>query len=88
MADSVVVSSDNHAKDGKLWNEELNSLLSSSSSFSVATYLNLALRSNYGSSSSSLPGGNQPEEIQRRMAELALQLQIQTQSCHEGVFPS
>ena len=83
MADSVVVSSDNQAKDGKLWNEELNSLLSSPSSFSVATYLNLALRSNYGSS-----GGNQPEEIQRRMAELALQLQIQTQSCHEGVFPS
>jgi len=68
---------------------ELNSLLSSPN-FSVASYLNLAL-------TSSLPTKIVPEslsvstnatvadELQRRMTELALQLQIQTQSCHEDI---
>jgi len=53
--------------------ERLSSLLSSSS-FSVASYINAALE-----------GQDNPEDLQRRMAELALQLQIQTQSCHEDI---
>lgn len=53
--------------------DRLSSMLSSPN-FSVASYLNLALTS----------GGN-PEALQRRMAELALQLQLQTQSCHEDI---
>jgi hypothetical protein len=73
--------------------EQLNSLLSSSS-FSVASYLNLALSwtgddgmppPSSSSLSSSTLLGQQPDELQRRMAELALQLQIQTQSCHEDI---
>jgi hypothetical protein len=77
--------------------EQLNSLLSSSS-FSVASYLNLALSVTgdegvpSSSSSTARPGsvtsgllGSQPDELQRRMAELALQLQIQTQTCHEDI---
>lgn len=53
--------------------ERLSSLLSSPS-FSVASYLNEALDEH-----------ESPEELQRRMAELALQLQIQTQACHEDI---
>ena len=60
--------------------DELNDLLSSST-FSVPSYLNLALSSSYGGGSPS----SDPEMLQRRMAELALQLQIQTQSCHEDI---
>ena len=60
--------------------DELNDLLSSST-FSVPSYLNLALSSSYGGGKSS----SDPEMLQRRMAELALQLQIQTQSCHEDI---
>jgi hypothetical protein len=56
--------------------DRMSSLLSSSE-FSVASYLNLAL-------SNESSAGN-AEELQRRMAELALQLQIQTQSCHEDI---
>jgi len=69
---------------------EMNSLLSSSS-FSVASYLNLALSSSsptkIPSASSSGAPKNQldADELQRRMTELALQLQIQTQSCHEDI---
>lgn len=55
--------------------ERLNGLLSSSSQFSVANYLNLALESSKGDS----------DELQQRMAELALQLQLQTQTCHEDI---
>lgn len=61
-------------KSSSSLDEKLSSLLSSSK-FSVASYLNLAL----GESS------NGQEELQRRMAELALHLQIQTQSCHEDI---
>jgi len=53
--------------------DEMNSLLSSQS-FSVASYLNLALKD-----------GSDSHELQRRMTEVALQLQIQTQSCHENI---
>lgn len=69
---------------------EMRSLLSSPS-FSVTSYLNLALSS---SSTTKIPSGtssdaptNQPDidVLQRQMTELALQLQIQTQSCHEDI---
>jgi hypothetical protein len=56
--------------------ERLSSLLSSSH-FTVASYLNLAL---VDASTSTVNDG-----LQRRMAELALQLQLQTQSCHEDI---
>lgn len=53
--------------------EEKLSVLLSSPDFSVSEYLNVAL------------SGSNDEELQRRMAELALQLQLQTQSCHEDI---
>jgi len=55
--------------------ERLSALLTSSSQFSVASYLNLALETS----------DNDSDELQRRMAELALQLQLQTQTCHEDI---
>jgi hypothetical protein len=54
----------------------LNSVLSSPQ-FTVASYLNVA----FSEASSSLD----TDDLQRRMAELALQLQLQTQSCHEDI---
>lgn len=56
--------------------ERLSSLLSSSQ-FTVASYLNLAL----SDAKSSL----ETDGLQSRMAELALHLQLQTQSCHEDI---
>ena len=78
---------DANAADGSFASPEaeLNSLLSSPS-FSVASYLNVAL-----SSSSLLPtkppsqSSSSDDDLQRKMTELALQLQIQTQSCHEDI---
>jgi hypothetical protein len=47
----------------------------SSDQFTIASYLNLALDDDgYGAN-----------DLQQRMAELALQLQLQTQSCHEDI---
>lgn len=65
--------------------EQLSQLLSSNSQFSVASYLNLALSqvSSADDAKSPAPGVN--SSLQTRMAELALQLQIQTQSCHEDI---
>ena len=61
---------------------QLTALLNSNNSrdFSVASYLNLALRE--ASEASAKTGG---DDLQQRMAELALQLQLQTQSCHEDI---
>lgn len=53
--------------------EEGLSTLLASNNFSVASYLNAALEN------------AEEEELQRRMAELALQLQLQTQACHEDI---
>ena len=53
--------------------ERLAALLTSKSGFSVATYLDMAL------------DDSAEEVIQQRMAQLALQLQLQTQSCHEDI---
>lgn len=79
--------------------DELNALLSSPD-FTVASYLNRALASGpttvsasaeatssatSAATRSSLLVGQHPDESQRRMAELALQLQIETQQCHEDI---
>ena len=57
--------------------EEKLSQLLSSSQFTVASYLNLAL----SDAKSSL----ETDGLQSKMAELALHLQLQTQSCHEDI---
>jgi Golgi complex component 7 (COG7) len=73
--------------------DELNALLSSPD-FTVASYLNLALSAKSwstegGATATSVAtrslAGQHPDESQRRMAELALQLQIETQQCHEDI---
>mmetsp|Transcript_24164 Transcript_24164/g.66971 ORF Transcript_24164/g.66971 Transcript_24164/m.66971 type:complete len:923 (+) Transcript_24164:140-2908(+) len=48
---------------------------SGGSGFSVASYLNLALESSL----------DNDQDLQQKMAQLALQLQLQTQSCHEDI---
>mmetsp|Transcript_30417 Transcript_30417/g.34669 ORF Transcript_30417/g.34669 Transcript_30417/m.34669 type:complete len:897 (-) Transcript_30417:272-2962(-) len=67
--------------------ERLNSLLISNQ-FSVASYLDIALQDiiakEQPADESKLDSSNN-EELQRRMAELALQLQLQTQTCHEEI---
>ena len=57
--------------------QQLTDLLESDE-FSVGSYLNLAL-GDVGKE------GSSEEEDERRMAELALQLQFQTQSCHDEI---
>jgi len=52
--------------------EQLSSILSSSQ-FTVSNYLNVALED------------ASEDDLQPRMAELALQLQLQTQACHEDI---
>eukprot|EP00934_Nitzschia_sp_Nitz4_P001908 Nitzschia sp. Nitz4//scaffold20_size174350//145527//148397//NITZ4_002126-RA/size174350-processed-gene-0.71-mRNA-1//1//CDS//3329541881//1908//frame0 len=66
--------------------DKLSHLLLSNSQFSVASYLNLAL-SGGGESLQAPPlsADAASNSFQSRMAELALQLQIQTQSCHEDI---
>jgi hypothetical protein len=51
--------------------DRLSAILTSDQ-FTVASYLNLALE-------------DEGDDLQQRMAELALQLQIQTQACHEDI---
>eukprot|EP00534_Pseudo-nitzschia_fraudulenta_P008429 CAMPEP_0201148806 /NCGR_PEP_ID=MMETSP0851-20130426/10216_1 /ASSEMBLY_ACC=CAM_ASM_000631 /TAXON_ID=183588 /ORGANISM="Pseudo-nitzschia fraudulenta, Strain WWA7" /LENGTH=997 /DNA_ID=CAMNT_0047425067 /DNA_START=33 /DNA_END=3026 /DNA_ORIENTATION=+ len=87
MADTAVATDGTHVS----LEAEMNSLLSSPS-FSVASYLNLALSSSSlpataASATSSVTTGGYPDAdgLQRKMTELALQLQIQTQSCHEDI---
>jgi len=60
--------------------DRLTKILSSADEFTVASYLNLAL--DEGPHNESDSGSDDP---QQRMAELALQLQLQTQSCHEDI---
>jgi hypothetical protein len=55
--------------------ERLASLLSSSQ-FSVASYLNTALQTQ---------SDDTDDDLQAKMTELALQLQLQTQACHEDI---
>lgn len=58
-------------KGSSALDDQLSSLLLGPQ-FSIASYLNLSLSDTDG-------------ELQQRMAELALQLQIQTQGCHEEI---
>jgi hypothetical protein len=61
--------------------EHLTNLLTNPKSFSIAAYLNTAL----APPSSSTSEEEEEEELQTKMAELALQLQVQTQSCHDEI---
>jgi hypothetical protein len=67
--------------------QHLTNLLTNPKVFSISSYLNKALEFESeseiedGSSSTSFDD----EELQRRMTELALQLQVQTQSCHDEI---
>lgn len=54
--------------------EERLSAILSSDNFTVPAYLNLALEPR-----------NDGDDLQQHMAELALQLQLQTQACHEDI---
>lgn len=60
--------------------QQLTALMNNPNHFSVAEYLNLALAD--ASEASKETGG---EELQQRMTDLALQFQLQTQSCHEDI---
>lgn len=63
--------------------EDLTNLLNDPQTFSISSYLNTALGNSSNSTSSSTSFDD--EELQRKMAELALQLQVQTQSCHDEI---
>lgn len=65
--------------------ERLSALLSSPSQFSVASYLNLALASPADDNKNNIASSLENDLLQRRMTELALQLQLQTQVCHEEI---
>jgi hypothetical protein len=66
--------------------ERLASILSSSSQFSVASYINLALDEDNGEDNGgdNVNAGGE-DDLQQHMAQLALQLQLQTQACHEDI---
>ena len=63
--------------------QHLSDLLTNPKAFSISTYLNQALE--FETSSSSPSNTFDDEDLQRRMAELALQPQVQTQSCHDEI---
>ena len=63
--------------------EELSNLLSSPD-FSIGPFLNQTLSSS-SSSSSTAPPSSDDDFLATQLAELALQLQLQTQSCHDAI---
>jgi len=68
--------------------DTLSQLLTSNSNFSVAAYLNMALQLvpfEGGTGTTTTTTTSSEESLQSRMAELALQLQFQTQACHEEI---
>ena len=85
----------------KTTEEHLTNLLTNPKTFSISSYLNTALLLNNEeeeSSSATTSTTNttktttatkivsfEDENLQRKMAELALQLQVQTQSCHDEI---
>jgi len=77
----VVGPSSSAAHDARL-EETLASLLSSPS-FTAASYLNAALAPPPGGDDGD--GGDEGRALERRMASLALQLQMRTQSCHDEI---
>lgn len=69
-------------------------ILASPNNFSVAAYLNVALQQDQSSNEPTSKGGqgsqsagsdDEETQLQSRMAELALLLQVQTQSCHDEI---
>jgi hypothetical protein len=65
--------------------EKLASILSSSSQFSVASYINLALQDTDVNVTTTTGAIRDGDDLQQRMTQLALQLQLQTQACHEDI---
>ena len=67
--------------------DECLSAILASSNFSVADYLNTALAGQQQDPTDSdhYKNSHQSNDLQRSMAELAMQLQLQTQSCHEDI---
>lgn len=76
---SAPVSSNLAGGGGLSLEDTLSQLLSSNSQFSVPAYLNLALLPDATRTVSS------EDSLQSRMTELALQLQFQTQACHDEI---
>ena len=77
-ARSLSASSTGNTTQQKLVEERLSTMLSApkdANTFSVADYLNVALESSI----------DNEHDLQQRMAELALQLQLHTQTCHEDI---
>jgi len=64
--------------------ERLSSLLTSPT-FSVSKYLNLALKDENEQQQSSISPEEYEQQLEQRMASLALQLQMRTQSCHDEI---
>jgi len=64
--------------------ERLSSLLTSPT-FSVSKYLNLALKDDNEHLQSSISPEEYEQQLEQRMASLALQLQMRTQSCHDEI---
>lgn len=74
-------------------NKKAAAILASTNNFSVAAYLNVALQQDQSSNESrggqegspSAGGDDEETQLQSRMSELALLLQVQTQSCHDEI---
>lgn len=69
--------------------DPLGALLNSPQ-FSISSYLNLALadihnNDNEGDGTMAVATDEELDEVQRRLAELALKLQLSTQSCHDEI---
>ena len=60
-------------------------ILSSPNNFSVAAYLNVALQQEQAADGQLADRTDEDTQLQSRMAELALLLQVQTQSCHDEI---
>lgn len=81
MSNPIVSSNRTRAKTP----DPLSALLTSPQ-FSISSYLNLALSDiTKGGNLELTPETEDEDEVQRRLAELALQLQLQTQSCHDEI---
>ena len=67
-----------------LQDERLSALLASPD-FSIAAYLNTALDLSTSGDESQTTTDEQHRKLEQQMANLALQLQIRTQSCHDEI---
>jgi len=83
------------SKSTKPSEQHLTNLLTNPKTFSISSYLNTALKSKPEEERKesivavdlnvNVNDDEEDEILQRRMAELALQLQVQTQSCHDEI---